>query len=420
MSFSQYCLVICLTTCLCFGTDVLAIEGSEVLDNLKRYDSIYESGFTVSGTRKRQERVDLGQFRINVERGWRLAFEGDRCGYLMEVLEYEKPKFQEPKGGQAGLTEDGWQIVSVRARRWGYWGSDVSGDHYEDMVMKVSPENEIVEMGKGYESTLYSAKDPGPTGPKRTFLWSLGRFFSKNIDEVTLVKSSTNGHITVSALGKKGEGRPGRWELEIEPAAAWMVREARFYSDTRPDVIDCEMKNRGTGWSGPYCIPQHALFNYGGPIEGGTDKPDELTFGSLIEEFDEELYSGAQQAVTKDRPPKLSITDFRVSPPLIFQPDELSSIASDIALDSISANALSNDGFADANKVVAKSTSIDDTSESPPIVRVTIPSVQSAPVSPIARRPWYLLPVKWAVVVSILAVVIVGCACVFLFRHRHG
>jgi hypothetical protein len=318
----RYYLAICIACCLWLDEDALAQDGSAVLDKLKRHDSIYEAGFTVSGTRTSQDLLLATLARIEVKRNWKLTFDSGRCGYLMEAVEYEKPKFQKPRRGRGGFTEDGWLLLPVRTRQWGYWGEDVSGNHYEDTTTKVSPENEVVEIGKMYNTSIFGPKDAGPNVPKHAVLWSLGRFYSRIIDEITSVTESTNGRITVSALGRKADGVLGRWELEIEPAAAWMVREARFYRDAKPEVINCEMKNSGTTRSGSYCIPQSALFNYGDPIDGGREKADELTFDPVIEQFDEKLYDRARQAVTKDRPPKLTIHDYREVPPLIFQPDE--------------------------------------------------------------------------------------------------
>ena len=74
----QYVLLICIIVSSFLNTDALAQDGSEMLDKLKRYDSIYKSGFTVSATTKKQEYLITGQV-INVERNWRLAFDGDTC-----------------------------------------------------------------------------------------------------------------------------------------------------------------------------------------------------------------------------------------------------------------------------------------------------------------------------------------------------
>ncbi len=412
--YMRYYLAICIASCLWFSKDALAQDGSAVLDDLKRYDSIYEAGFTVSGSQKGQDLVIRFQF-IEVKRNWRLAFESGRCGYVMEVIEYENPKFQRPQGGRGSLNADGWLLASIRKKQWGYWGEDVSGNHYEDTTIKISPENEVVEIGKMYNSSICAPRDEGPNLPKRAVLWSLGRFYSRIIDEISLVKESTNGRITVSALGRKGEGEPGRWELEIEPAAAWMVREARFYRDAKPEVINCEMKNSGTVWTGAYCIPEKALFSYMGPIEGGTGKVDklaayELTFDPVIEQFDEKLYDGAKEAVTKHRPPKLTIHDYRVFPPLTFQPDEILDRAApdiDELLDTLKAVGNAEDKVASASRPDVSPSSFS-----------TSPAVQSAPVAQVAQRPSHLLPSKWSVVLLIVAVVIAGCACVFLAKCK--
>ncbi len=319
----RYYLVICIVSCVCLNADAFALDGSEVLENLRLCDAIYEAGFTASGTWKHEDRL-CALVPVDVQRAWRFTFDAGRCGYLKEVLEYDKPKFQEPVGRRGSLTEDGWLVLSIRTRQWGYWGDTLSGNHYGDTVIKVSSANEIVEIGEMHNSSLFGPNDAGPNVPKRTVLWSLGRLFSKRIDEITQVEKSDDGLITVSALGRKGEGQPGRWELEIEPAAAWIVRKARYYPDSKPDLINCEMTNSGTVRTGPYCIPRKALFNYFGPLEGGNLKPNELIFDPVIEQFDKKLYSDAEQAVTINRPPKLTIHDYRVSPPFVYQPDELS------------------------------------------------------------------------------------------------
>lgn len=399
----RYYLIICILACLCLNKGVLAEDGAEVLEKLKRYDSIYEAGFTISGTQASQDIV----FQQGVKHKWRLTFEGDRCGYLMEMLEYEKPKFQMPDNNrEISLNADGWRLQSVRTKKWGYWGDDVSGNYYEDTVLKISPGGEVAEVGKMHNTSLFGPRDVGPNIPKRVILWSLGRFYSKLINEITEVKELPNGRIIASALGKKGDGQPGRWELEIDPAAAWLVREARYYSEDNPDVIKCEMKNSGTKWSGSYCIPQKALFNYMGPIEGNKKHYlNELTFDPKVEKFDEKLYNGSQQAVTKNRPPKLTIHDYRMSPPMIFQPDNLRDVVLDIALDSLTPSGEL------PNKVVAKPEN--KTTSMPSLNSETSPAIDHP-----AQNSRRLLPVKWAVVVLILAVAIAVCACVILFKSK--
>lgn len=312
----QFYVVGCAACILCIDLHACAIEDSNVLENLKDFDSLYESGFTVSGTRQSNDQILMSSSRFGVKRRWRLTFGGDRVGYQMEVIDYEKPKYQRPKR----QLPDGDETLrmSVRIREWGYWGFDLSGHHYEDTVIAVTAAGEVTETAKMHNSMLFGPRDEGPNAPKRVALWSLGRFFSNHVDKVTQVEESEDGRLVVSALGKKSEGQNGRWELEIEPAAAWMVRKARFYWDIKPDRINVEMRNEGTVWSGSYCIPKEAEINHWGPIEGV--ETERLTFEPVVEEFDEKLYGTTQQAVAHNQTPTLTLHDYRVSPSVITEP----------------------------------------------------------------------------------------------------
>lgn len=333
MQSSYFCLVACAACIVGIGSHACAIqdsslEDSSVLENLKGYDSVFESGLTVSGTRNSRDLIRRRlRLYLEVNRRWRLTFGGDRVGYMMEVIDYETPKYQRPGSprskqpeqlGRQGQDADETLRIAVRTRQWGYWGHDLSGNHYEDTVIAVTPAGEVTEAEKMYNSSLFGPRDNGPVAPRNAFFWSLGRFFSRHLDEVTRVETSEDGRLAISALGRKSDYQEGRWELEIEPAAAWMVRKARFYWDIEPDSVNVEMTNEGTVWSGPYCIPREAVVNPWGSIEGV--ETERLVFEPVVEKFDEQLYSSTQQAVANNRTPSLTLHDYRVSPPVISEP----------------------------------------------------------------------------------------------------
>ena len=68
-------LVICLVVCLCICVEALSQDGLQVLDNLKRYDSIYESGFAVSGTLKNKWHVISRQADTTVVNNFCLSYD---------------------------------------------------------------------------------------------------------------------------------------------------------------------------------------------------------------------------------------------------------------------------------------------------------------------------------------------------------
>jgi hypothetical protein len=321
------------------NADLQSSSGSDdrnVLQNLVQYDSIYRSGFALSATERRLDQLAIGGPLYRVEARWRLTFEGARVGFVMEVTDYESPSYLPPDqrpwaaDRMAGKgAKDEAMLVAVRTKKWGYWGDEACGNHYVDTTLKVTPDGQVTQAGTMYNSSLFAPRDITPIADRSCFLWALGRFFSEHLDKVTEVtESSEDGRLHVSALGNRYEGNDGKWELEIEPAAAWMVRKARFYTERKPDRIKVEMSNEGTVWSGSFCVPQKARGNYFGPAEDIEAVPTtysqhthHFTFGPVVDGFDEELYRQSQQAVLHGEQPKLTVTDERVSPPTITQPN---------------------------------------------------------------------------------------------------
>ena len=344
--FAFSALTFCLSQCLSQevqdanppNADFQSSSGSDdrnVLQNLAQYDSIYKSGFALSATERRWDRLSIGGPLYRVEARWRLTFEGERVGYVMDVTDYENPSYlppdqrpwaADPMAGKAAKDEA--MLVAVRTQKWGYWGDEACGNHYVDTTLEVTPDGQVTQAGTMYNSSLFGPRDITPIADQSAFLWALGRFFSEHLDKVTDLEESEDGCLHVSALGNRYEGNDGKWELEIEPDAAWMVRKARFYTEGKPERIKVEMSNEGTVWSGSFCIPQKARVNYFGPAEDIEAVPTtysqhthHFAFDPVVDEFDEELYRQSQQAVLHGEQAKLTVTDERVSPPTITQPN---------------------------------------------------------------------------------------------------
>lgn len=289
-----------------------APDARDVLKKLAQYDSIFKSGFTASGTLRRLGRADIPGPYYKVRANWRLTLKGGRVGYDINVTDYETPKHPIPTG--------------VLLRHWGYWGDDASGDHDVDACLEIAPDGKAKRVGTMYNSMLYGPKSIALSGHLHSFQWPLGRFFSERLDKITSVERTPTGRLRVSALGSEYEGSNARWELEIEPSAAWMVRRARFYSGSPPGKTEAEMVNEGTTWSGSLCIPTRARVNPYGPL-GDVEDPKTGTktqcfeFQTAVGGFDEELYKQAQQNVLHCKEPKLTVTDERVSPRRISEPN---------------------------------------------------------------------------------------------------
>ena len=309
--------------------DFQSSSGSDdrnVLQNLAQYDSIYRAGFALSATERGLDQIGLGEGpTFRVERRWRLTYEGDRVGFVMDVTDYEEPSYLPPdqrpwEAGRPGpeLEE---MYVAVRSQKWGYWGDEACGNHYVDASLVVTPDGQVTRRGTMNCVKLHRPKDIQPIADKLSFQWALGRFFSEHIDKVTHVEESEGGRLHVSALGNRHKGHNGKWELVIEPAAAWIVREARFYGETKPDKLKVDMSNEGTVRSGSFCIPQKARVNFFGRAKEDSASTHHFTFHPVVDEFDEELYKQCEQTVLHADQPRPTVIDKRVSPTIVTKHD---------------------------------------------------------------------------------------------------
>jgi len=273
------------------------------LENLKANDAIFEAGFTVSGTEEGQDLINIrtGE-RLPVKRKWRLTYGGDdRVAFLMEMTDHEIPKFDGPPDKR--LTK------IIRTKEWGYWGHDLCGTHVDDTIVEVSPGGKEKPTGGFSDSFLYPPRANGPLAPRQELVLSLGRFYSQMISKVTRVERKEGGRLAVSALGNLEQNKKGRWELEIDPAAAWMVRKARFCRGEAPNQIRLEMKNEGAVWSESRCIPTAATINV--LFAPGSVDTKHLAFQPSVGPFDEELCKNAEQTVAHNTDPELTVHDNR-------------------------------------------------------------------------------------------------------------
>lgn len=316
-----------------------APDGRDVLQKLAQFDSIFKSGFRASGTMSYLDSAELtgGEPYYKVRAKWRLTFESDRVAYDINVTDYETSKYLPPDQRHSAHNplvpswpRDKGMPVTVRLREWGYWGEEASGQHYVDACVEIAPNGKATRLGTMYNSAVSSPRSISWVGALHSFQWSLGRFFSERLDKITSVEKAPDGRLRVSALGSEYKGSNARWELEIEPSAAWMVRRARFYG--RSGRIRAEMVNEGTIWSGPFCIPERARINPYGPIVNIDNEVPNTNTGSQTKclefqtaagGFDEDLYKQAEQALLHCKEEKFTMTDERVSPTITTQPNTL-------------------------------------------------------------------------------------------------
>jgi hypothetical protein len=299
-----------------------AQDAATLLKELQQHDAALAAGFTASGTIVGPNQPILSP--TTMTRTWRLTLDAERCALLMEVTAHEEPTFRPPLR-PGGVDAKGWLYEPLRMTWWAYWGKEFCGLHDEDTLFKVSPADEVVELSKAQSTTLFPPDDRGLGLFRGAICWSMGRFYAKFITTVSSVRKLENGQLAISALGNDGSDRPGRWELIIDPAASWMVREARFYTPLEPEQLDFEMTSTGTEKVGEMHLPKTVRVQLFAGDALGTPIYT-LTFNPHLERFDEPLYARAQAAMQLPASETHQIFDHRnPAKPNIRQARELSS-----------------------------------------------------------------------------------------------
>ena len=295
-------------------------DGKEVLKQLKSLDAAYETAFTASGIRPGR-----------LKKKWKLTMLDGEIVYQEQVVEIagpveartgpavppsapkpadDKTKPSNPRGGIKRAEYRIGEFVAFRSTF--YVGPKVQAQH--DWVGRIRgygpldpwPENSPGPATAGF---LGVVKPDAPTYMlliKRPLL-SLGRGYSRYIADVKEVRREESGHLKVTADGIDLGFRVGaKWELLIDPDAAYMVRSAKMVDAKQRTT---SITNSGLKRYGPRCVPEKAECK-GAFIDASFE------IESASPEADVEFLKRAKAAM---RPPYLihmDVHDERVTPGL--------------------------------------------------------------------------------------------------------
>jgi hypothetical protein len=191
-----------------------------------------------------------------------------------------------------------------------------------DFVGAIPPAGQPLEYTKGAPplSTAGSLDMDDPAAPtyyfeiKRT-LWTLGRGYSKHLTNVTKVEKQNDGLLHLVAEGTDISNRAGaRWELTIDPQAAYMVRSAQLYvADSKDPVI--AITNSGLRWENSRCVPRDA--NWEDRYVVGAKATSKFVSVSATADLD--FLEQVQAAMRPPYPLHTDVTDQRMTPELALQ-----------------------------------------------------------------------------------------------------
>ena len=146
----------------------------------------------------------------------------------------------------------------------------------------------------------------------------VGRGYAKHIASISSVEALAGGRLSVKAAGKPFYARDTKWELVVEPAAAYLVRSATYYVDDSDRSIKKPryvITTSGLRWFDALAFPERfeqrdpfldkeQPFFKSGTVMAASLKGDEPFFKETVGMFQ------APFAVSTD------VADLRMNPPL--------------------------------------------------------------------------------------------------------
>jgi hypothetical protein len=296
------------------------LDGKEVLKQLKSVDSAYEAAFTASGSRPGR-----------MKKKWKLTMLEGEIVYQEQVVEIPEPvqdstgppippgapkpeddgtKRSIPYGGIRRAEYRIGEFIAFRSTL--YVGPKVQAQH--DWVGRIRrygpldpwPENSPGPATAGF---LGVVKPDAPTYMlliKRPLL-CLGRGYSRYVADVKEVRREESGHLKVTADGVDLGLRAGaKWELLIDPDAAYMVRSAKMVDEKKRTT---SITNSGLKRYGPRCVPEKAECR-GAFIDASFE------IESASPEADVAFLQRAKAAMRPPYPIHMDVHDERVTPEL--------------------------------------------------------------------------------------------------------
>jgi hypothetical protein len=207
------------------------------------------------------------------------------------------------------------QFVPLR-RTW-FIGPDVQAQY--DLVGRLYETGKLPpwppdSAGPATAGCLDIVKPEAPTlkFPIKKVLWSIGRGYAEHLAQITRVAPLDNGLLSVTAEGTDVSYRPGaRWELAVDPDAAYMVRDAKLYraGENQPFLT---VHNSGTKWQGSRCVPEQTRLY--APFSG--NRTTNHSSETLSDHADEAFLDHAARIMQSPYPVHTDVHDRRMAPML--------------------------------------------------------------------------------------------------------
>ena len=281
-----------------------AADARDVLDKLRAFDAVYQAGFTAEGTG-----VFPGEPGIPARpTEWKMTLHGDTFVLREKATEVPPPDYEKTRVafGWAGRQLN-YSVPGILTRRTIFSGPQLCSSVGFDLTFRPDSEGRIKASARENRHVQLYPPDSDALGLfKMRIMFSLGRGYSRYINELESVSLLEDGAIKCTGTGKWIWN--GRWELVVDPAAAYMVRSAKFLPEF-PDAPPLDVTTSGVKWFGDRCVPEKSVWV--DALSSETKRHINIVCRSARSQADLELISEAEQEASGAYEGRTSVIDRR-------------------------------------------------------------------------------------------------------------
>lgn len=247
-------------------------DANSLLQSMRDVDGVYKDALTLSGE------IQIGpHFMRPSDPGgvfsWRMTREGEEVVLHRKRLAEVQPLIV-PQGSSrfADYNEKGNLIAQILVEEIYHFSPSERFRRVVFQRMLCDSAGVILDQAPVEVVTLFSADDPTPTLAVNQSLWAMGRCFSECITDVISMTAEGSGMVFLVAKGFDSPGRSGVWNIKVDTAHSFVVREASFVPEWRGSP-SFEMSNTGTLTNGTAMVSSTAVWKsfVGAVVEDGVE-----------------------------------------------------------------------------------------------------------------------------------------------------
>lgn len=280
------------------------LNGQELLDKLRSYDSAFLNSQTISMEMEKP----VSWTRADERQKTKMALTTDNgsVGWEAEISYLSDARYRGNLAPQ-NYDKEGNLFVWNVTRQQGLIENDFQARRTENVLLLVSPRGDFDEIEAAPIVEFMQPLDRTKFIEYTTVIWSTGRGFADHLKEIIEAKKDEDGLIHFTAHGNLGSKSDGLWEMVVDPQSGYLVRSASFTGNGHksPTVICTTM---GTKWSDNCSLAERARFS--------TWDRSKITTTQTVQfklEADQKLFDKLKKTLRSELPRDTEVVDWRTN-----------------------------------------------------------------------------------------------------------